>query len=498
MALAAASSSFLALEPQEVHKTCLVRRTCIPDLPKSAMASTLLEQVVREAPCLIVIFDPAFRSTFVNDYGRRLIGHAASERAFSLFDLFEPDDRQAIRDVAIPSLLREGLWEGEYVCRWSGEAGRGVEVKWTLFLLRSAGDEIVGVGCVAADLTHRRNVERRLRESRARLKMASDLVGLSSYQWDLRSGALQWDDRLKALWGLPPGVEPTMDLWEQGVHPDDRQLARAAAEQVLDPAGEGFCDIQYRVIGVQTGPERWVRTYGQTQFEDGEAVVFVGAILDITEQRRAGAQLQRSEDRFRRFAENTGDVLWILNSDAQTLEYLSPAFRSVYGLEPQTAMLDMGVWSDCVHPDDRPIRAEALARVAEARDPITHEYRIVRPDGSVRKVQDTVFPIRDAEGRLSQIGGIAHDVSRRATVRVYIVDPEPREREARAAMLRKAGHEVTVFAAEDEFRSVAASRRAACWCELTTAGRIASHSLRLQVRGMRTCCSSSRPIWRAI
>lgn len=418
--------------------------------------------MVRDAPCLIVVFDPAFRSVFINDHGRQLTGWTAEMGPLSLLDLFTPDDREEIRDLAISTLLCDGSWQGEYACRFPRGDGHGAKVKWDLFLLRTPVGETVGIACLATDLSQRLDVESRLRESRARLKAASELASLSSYQWDPRSGALLWDDGLKALWGLPPGVEPTLALWEQGVHPDDRERVRNAADQAVDPTGEGVCDIQYRVVGLHDGPERWVRTYGRTEFEGGEAVAFTGAILDITDQKLAEAQLRSSEARFLKFAENTSEILWILNAKEQRLEYLSAGFQRASGVSVEAAMVDIQAWKDCIHPEDRAVWARNLARVADHGESITHEYRIVRPDGPVRRIRDRAFPIRDADGRVVQIGGIAQDVSGRAPLCVYVIDPRHKAGEARAATLRDAGHQVTVFASETGFLDIATSLSAGC------------------------------------
>lgn len=456
------------------------------DLLTSARVSTLLGQVVRDASCLIVVFDPAFQSVFINDHGLQLMGRTAAMGPLSLLNLFMPDDREAIRDVALPALLRDGAWEGEYDCHFPGGDGDGASVKWDLFLLRTLAGEMVGTACLTTDLTQRLDVERRLRESRARLRAASDLAGLSSYQWDPRSGALLWDGRLKALWGLPPGVEPTHALWEQGVHPDDRGWVKAAANQAVDPAGEGVCDIQYRVVGLQGGPERWVRTYGRTRFEEGEAVAFTGAILDITDQKRAEAQLRGSEARFRSFAENTHEILWILNPGERRLEYLSPGFQRAAGVPVEAAIVDIRVWEGCIHLEDRAVWTQNLARVADEGESIIHEYRLVRPDGSVRRIRDRAFPIRDAEGRVVQIGGIAHDVSGRAPLCVYVVDPRPRVREARAAALRDAGHQVTTFATESGFLDIAPSLAAGCVLVRTDDSSPARFALAPALRARRT------------
>jgi PAS domain S-box-containing protein len=432
--------------------------------------SALFERVASDAPCLVGISDSRFQPLFINAYGRRMTGlpDDVDVTTLSILDFFPRQHRKAIREVVLPALLRDGVWEGEFPFHHFG-GGEGANVKWNAFLLRGSAREVIGAACFTTDLTERLDAEARLRESRARLKAAVDLVGLSSYAWNPQTGALQWDERLKALWGVPPGVEPNRALWLQGVHPDDRERVQAAADQAIDADGEGIYAIQYRVIGLQGGPERWVYAYGQTEFEGRKPVAFNGAVLDITDQKRTEAQLRRnqarrreSDERFRTFAENSSDVIWILNAEERRLEYLSPGFQQTWGLPPEAAIADIEVWNDCVHAEDRIARAQTLERVITQGESITYEYRIVRPDGSVRWIRETAFPIRNAEGRLGQIGGLAHDFSRREPLGVYVVEADLRAREEKAEALRRAGHQVTTFATESALLDVAVALASGC------------------------------------
>jgi PAS domain-containing protein len=59
--------------------------------------------------------------------------------------------------------------------------------------------------------------EERLRQSEARLQAAADLVGLARYSWDPQTNALEWDARIKAIWGLPADAEINYDLWRVSV-----------------------------------------------------------------------------------------------------------------------------------------------------------------------------------------------------------------------------------------------------------------------------------------
>ena len=150
----------------------------------------------------------------------------------------------------------------------------------------------------AANVIVRRIAEQRLGESEARLQAAVDLVGLGCYSWDPQTNALDWDARVKAMWGLPPEAHVDYGVFIAGVHPDDRRRVEAAIAKCADPRGDGIYDIEYRVRGVGDGVERWVATRGQTYFENGTATNFFGVALDVSDQKAQEAELAASQRHF--------------------------------------------------------------------------------------------------------------------------------------------------------------------------------------------------------
>ena len=418
----------------------------------------LLERMAIDAPCFVGIFDSDFRPVFLNTYGHRMVGLSEGEAldALSLASFFAPD----VRDEIMPPLLLEGECEGEYRLQHFG-GGKGAKVKCKAFLLRNGAGELIGACCFTIDQTLHLDFEARLMES-ARLKAAIELVGLGSYMLECQTGALHWDERLKALWGIPADTEPDELLWIQGIHPDDRARVQAVVDQALNPDGDGTYAVEYRVIGLQGASEYWISTFGQTHFEGCKPVSVTGAVLDVTSRKQAEARLPETEERFRRFAENSSDVIWILEPKHQRLEYLNPAFLPTWGMRCDEALRDIAIWRDSIHPEDRAVWAQTLEYVSAQLEAVTHEYRIVRPDGSVRWIRDTTFPIRAAEGGMTQLGGIAHDISRREAVSVYVVEPDPQERQIKGALLRRAGQRVTTFPSQSAFLDVAAALTCGC------------------------------------
>jgi PAS domain S-box-containing protein len=145
---------------------------------------------------------------------------------------------------------------------------------------------ITGATVFIQDIDKERRADERLRQSEETLKSAVELAGLGLYSIEIDEGKsrLSWDDRVRKMWGLLDGAEVTFQVWRDGIHPDDRGRVEAAVERAYDPAGDGLYDVEYRVIGAD-GVERWVATRGETRFENGKPVSFLGVAQDVTERK---------------------------------------------------------------------------------------------------------------------------------------------------------------------------------------------------------------------
>ncbi|QQV77952.1 PAS domain-containing protein [Sphingomonas aliaeris] len=130
---------------------------------------------------------------------------------------------------------------------------------------------------------------------------------------------------------------------------------------------------------------------------------------DVTDAYLAERALRQSEERFRSFAETSTDTLWIVNAETGQLEYLSPAYENTWGEPRDAAMSDIGHWAERLHPGDREAALSALSKL-RAGERHSIEYRIVRPDGEVRYIHDSGFPIYEA-GRIRRMAGVAQDLT---------------------------------------------------------------------------------------
>jgi PAS domain S-box-containing protein len=120
--------------------------------------------------------------------------------------------------------------------------------------------------------------------------------------------------------------------------------------------------------------------------------------------------LNESEKRFRLFADNLDAIIWIASPDSSQHFYASKAYEKIWHRSCDSLQQQPLSWLDAVHPEDY---ERVVAKLEQQQNgQLTNvEYRIIRPDGSVRWIWDRGFPIRDEEGALNYYVGIAEDIT---------------------------------------------------------------------------------------
>ena len=142
-------------------------------------------------------------------------------------------------------------------------------------------------------------------------------------------------------------------------------------------------------------------------------------LAEVAERSAAEAQLRASEERFLQLAERVDEIFWVYELDADRFLYISPRYEPVFGRTCQSLYDEAQSFLQAVHPEDRDRVAEAFRRVGEGYDV---EYRILRPDGSLRWITARGFPVSDEKGAAYRVAGVAKDVTE--------------EKQAQAALIR--------------------------------------------------------------
>ncbi|WP_092864869.1 SpoIIE family protein phosphatase [Quadrisphaera sp. DSM 44207] len=131
-----------------------------------------------------------------------------------------------------------------------------------------------------------------LESSRLRWQLAIDAAGIGSFDWDLRTGRLTWDDRLVEIFGYDEATfDATIEAFDRRVHPDDLPDVTGAMQDAISVCGDFHAE--YRIV-LPSGEVRWVQARGRALCDEGgTAARLLGAAYDTTAERTREATIAR-------------------------------------------------------------------------------------------------------------------------------------------------------------------------------------------------------------
>jgi PAS domain S-box-containing protein len=259
---------------------------------------------------------------------------------------------------------------------------------------------------LASIAVERHLTERGLRESEIRFSRAFYANPACMAIWSFADGRFQAvNDAFVRMFGYSRAETVGQSALSLGLYADPRQRP-STVERLLDGTLH-----EIEVQGRTKSGEILDLIVSMARIELlGEQSVLAIAI-DITERKRAEAARRESDERFRQIAEHIDEVFWMSTADFSQMLYVSPGYETIWGRTCESLYQEPRSWMAAIHPDDRS-RVIATKR----HQGIEVEYRVVRPDGSIRWIRDRAFPIKDDAGRLDRVAGLSEDITERRRV----------------------------------------------------------------------------------
>ena len=380
--------------------------------------------VAQALPLGMLVIDPSGRYLYANAPAMRLLGMTLEEAGGTGWQQrIHPDDRERVAAGVARVRQARGSFESEHR---HVEADGGVTwVRTSTFGIWD-GDELRRLVTLLEDVTERRRDAEALRESELRFRTIAEAAPIGILLSDATSRVLYANAETERITGRTAAAL-SEGGWAELVHPEDLPRLVETMQRDHEPSA-GFA-VALRVV---RGDGSVLRTEAQARnlYVDGVRTGRLTLVSDVTERYRMEAALHESEELFRELAENIDAVFYLARPDATGVDYVSPGFWSIWGRTPAELQEQPELWMDAIHPDDRAGVHEAFSR---DRAGFHAEYRIVRPDGSVRWISDRSFPVRNAEGELVRIAGVATDETTRRTLETQLLQAQRLESIGRLA-----------------------------------------------------------------
>jgi PAS domain S-box-containing protein len=233
---------------------------------------------------------------------------------------------------------------------------------------------------VTRDITESKQAEAALRAQQKMLADAERLAHVGSWVWHVKEDRWEFSESWLAIHGCdsaPEGIDEVLPL----AYPDDLDAIKAAMETAV--SGYAPYEVEHRIIRRDTGEVRVVRAYGEsTKHGDGEVVTLSGAAQDVTEQRRAEAELRESEERFRALLDNVAMVSVQGYAPDGTTIFWNEGSHQLYGYSREEA-LGRSLLDLIIPPEMRSGVSAAIEEMAQTGVPIpSSELELMRKDGS--------------------------------------------------------------------------------------------------------------------
>jgi PAS domain S-box-containing protein len=280
-----------------------------------------------------------------NAGAERLYGYSAQEMVGKPLAILAPPGK-ASEIVRLTELVRAGQVVEDYETRRAHKGGRLLDVSLTLAPIRDNAGITVGVSTIARDITRRKEAERALRESEARLEEAQRIAHLGSWEWSIADGSLGTSAESLRIYGLEDRTSvATFAASLERIHPADRPAVVAAVQEVL--AGRSPFSIDYRIVKPDGSVRHVLGTAKVVLDAAGRPRTMVGTVQDVTDRRQAELALRRT-NRSLRTLSSCNQTLVRATSETELLEGMCTILVEEGGFQNAWAGLVAGETSGLV------------------------------------------------------------------------------------------------------------------------------------------------------
>ena len=309
--------------------------------------------------------------------------------------------------------------------------GSTVWVSETARAIRDNKGKIIFYEGFFEDITERKRSEETLRKNEAHLKLAQQVAHLGSWELelehleDVNANRLFWSDETFRIFGFEPGtIKVTNQLFFSMVHPDDRAAVTIAGEKAL--AEKTRYEIDHRIV-LRSGEIRHVHEAADIILDDktGRPLKMAGAVMDITERKRAEEALLESQALYHSFVEHLPAGVFRKDYEGRYV-FVNSVFCKLKGMKAEEILsktpLELAAYETALKNAKLKRGARQITRVEGADHhkmilrtgkPIEIEEAYPQPDGTIEYFYVVKSPVFGSDGKVVGSQGFQFDISER-------------------------------------------------------------------------------------
>ena len=368
---------------------------------------------------LLFVQDKEGRFRMVNKAAARFYGLSAGELKGRSLESLHPDPEEAARfqkeNEQVIDARRPMILDASSFTNAAGRVRNFCFIKTPFPLENPSEYWVLSLAVdVSEDVLDEAVIKQNTRLFRELIEGTDGLV----IRLDAQGRVTYVNHRSYALLGCLPDEcldRPALDF----IPPEDREEVDRAVRELV--SSRRSFQYETRVESIDGVERILLWTFNIQEDGDGKLQGLFGIANDVTERKAIGAALKESEARFRQLADNTNDVFWIRDFETHKMLFLNRAFEDIWGRPCEEVIDDPTGFARFVHPDDYEAVIEALKQQAAKEKWFNMEYRVVRPDGTIRWVLARNWPVMNENGRPVRVVGVAQDITDRKKVEEALV-----------------------------------------------------------------------------
>ncbi|MDH4261678.1 MAG: EAL domain-containing protein [Spirochaetia bacterium] len=209
--------------------------------------------------------------------------------------------------------------------------GALINISATISPIFNLNEIVIGMSKIIRDITMKKKFEVELERKQELLNEAQHLGKLGSWELNLVKNELIWSDEIYKIFELnPEEFDPSYEKFLSVIHPNDREMVNQAYTKSLDDKKQ--YSIEHRLL-LANGKIKWVREQCSSYFdESGKPLKSIGAVQDITDQKKAQENLRVASVAF-----ETHEAILITNTKVEIIK-VNQAFTEITGFSPENVL----------------------------------------------------------------------------------------------------------------------------------------------------------------